>query len=110
MPFYDYQCIACGIFTARRSMAESSEATQCETCGQAAPRAYVTSPAIAGMNAGRRNAIERNEKSAHSPMRSSERHGANCGCCGSRKSKQHAAADPPAAKSFPKARPWMISH
>ncbi len=110
MPLYDYECLNCGIFTARRSMAESSEATECDACGKAAPRAYVRAPAIAGMDAGKRNAMARNEKSAHSPMRSSERHGANCGCCGSGKSKQRAAANPPAAKSFPKSRPWMISH
>lgn len=110
MPFYDYECPRCGHFTALRPMAESAQPSECESCGQHAPRAFVTAPAIAGMDAGRRNAMARNEKSAHSPMRSGERHGANCGCCGLGKSKKRAAASPPASKSFPSARPWMISH
>jgi hypothetical protein len=55
------------------------------------------------MEAGLKAAHATNERSRHAPRRS---HGPGCGCCAPKK----AAAAPAAAKGFPAARPWMISH
>ncbi|WP_072394179.1 zinc ribbon domain-containing protein [Hyphomicrobium sp. CS1GBMeth3] len=108
MPMYDYDCPACGPFTAMRVMAEFELPQDCPTCGGEAPRVLLTAPAFAGMDRGRRMAAETNERSSHEPKRSSG-HGAGCGCCSGKAAKKN-AQEPAAAKSFPAARPWMISH
>lgn len=105
MPVYDYACEACGPFTVMRPMAEFREPHACPDCGGESQRAFLTAPRIAGMDAGLRTAHATNERSRHAPRRSGS-HGAGCGCCSPKK----ASAAPAAAKSFPKARPWMISH
>ena len=56
MPIYDYLCADCGPFTAMRPMAEFQQPQPCEQCGEAAPRALLTAPALSGMDAGRRRA------------------------------------------------------
>ncbi len=110
MPVYDYECAQCGPFTAMRPMARCADPLACPECGAAARRAFITAPAIAGMEAGRRNAIATNERASHEP-RQSKAHGSGCGCCsGSRRKAGEGAAGTGGAKSFPKARPWMISH
>lgn len=111
MPVYDYECRACGIFTALRPMAESGDPLGCPDCGVPAPRAFVVAPALAGMDSSRRNAFAINERAAHEPKLSSA-HGSNCSCCGPSRLKQKSktAKSPGGAKSFPSARPWMISH
>ncbi|WP_088345694.1 MULTISPECIES: FmdB family zinc ribbon protein [Rhodomicrobium] len=80
MPVYDYDCAHCGPFTATQQMARSAEPLACPECGEAAPRAFFTAPAVAGMDAGRRSAMASNERSASEP-RQSKAHGAGCGCC-----------------------------
>ena len=109
MPVYDYDCAQCGPFTAMRPMAKSAEPLECPNCGVAAPRAFFTAPAVAGMDAGRRNAMATNERASHEP-RSSKSHGSGCGCCATPRAKPGTATSAEGAKSFPKARPWMISH
>lgn len=109
MPVYDYDCVKCGRFTAMRPMARSAHPLECPDCGTPAPRAFFTAPAIAGMDAGRRNAIATNERSANEP-RQSKAHGAGCGCCSGSTPKPGIGGTADGAKSFPKARPWMISH
>ncbi|MCC0806173.1 zinc ribbon domain-containing protein [Methylobacterium sp. W2] len=105
MPVYDYACDACGPFTVLRPMAQFKDPHDCPDCGSSCGRAFLTAPNLASMDAGRRKAHAVNERSAHAPRKSSG-HGAGCGCCsGTSKTKQ-----PAAAKSFPNARPWMISH
>lgn len=105
MAVYDYACAACGPFTAMRPMAEFRDPHDCPDCGAACPRAFLTAPRLSGMDAGRRAAHATNERSAHAPRRASG-HGAGCGCCNGAK----ATKTPAAAKGFPSARPWMISH
>lgn len=108
MPVYDYLCAECGPFTDVRPMAEFQQPQPCDQCGQAAPRALLTAPAFAGMDAGRRRASAVNERSANTPTKAKQ-HPASCGCCsgGGRKALRAEAVP---AKSFPAQRPWMISH
>ena len=108
MPVYDYMCAACGPFSDMKPMSASSDPCACPDCGESAPRAILRAPFIAGMDAGKRNAVAVNERSANEP-RSSRAHGSSCSCCRPL-SRNKTAAAPPAAKSFPSARPWMISH
>lgn len=102
---YDYLCDACGPFTAIRPMAEFQAPHPCEGCGAPARRAMLTAPGLAAMDGGRRNALATNERSAHAPTKV-KRHPASYGCCKPTKR----VAESVAAKSFPGARPWMISH
>ena len=108
MPVYDYLCEECGPFTALRPMAEYREPCDCPDCGVSTPRAVLNAPRLALMSASRKSGHETNERSRHAPRRSSA-HGAGCACC-STGTKTSAAASPGGAKSFPSARPWMISH
>jgi putative FmdB family regulatory protein len=109
MPVYDYECRDCGVFTALRPMSDCKASLACPTCGVDAVRTFHTAPAIAGMDAAKRAAVTVNERSAHEPRISGGRHGAGCSCC-SRKGNDNAARPANAHKSFPKTRPWMISH
>jgi putative FmdB family regulatory protein len=106
MPVYDYQCASCGPFSAFRSMADYAKPAPCDTCGVDAPRAILSAPALANMDPSLRKGHATNERSRHEPRRSGGSHPAGCGCCGPRKPSAAAGA----AKSFPGARPWMISH
>ena len=106
MPVYEYECAQCGPFSTFRPMADYALPCPCDLCGTPAPRAYLTAPALATMDAGKRKSIAVNERSANAPRRSGGAHPPGCGCCGSKP----ASRTPAAAKSFPGARPWMISH
>jgi putative FmdB family regulatory protein len=109
VPVYDYVCEGCGPFTALRPMAEFQAPHPCAECGEPARRAILTAPALSAMDGGRRNAHATNERSANVPTRA-KRHPASCGCCKGGGRKAEAVGGPAAAKSFPAARPWMISH
>ncbi len=104
MPVYEYDCPACGPFTALRPMAEFQLPMPCEDCGTAAPRVMLTAPAFACMPAQSRSAHATNERNKHVPARSAGRHPPSCGCCSG------AAKKAVGAKMFPGKRPWMISH
>lgn len=108
MPVYDYECSGCGIFTALRPMSQHAAPMDCPVCGIGAPRVLISAPALAGMDAGRRRAFAVNERSAHAPTLSSA-HGSGCSCCkpGTAIGNRGKLGG---AKSFPQARPWMISH
>lgn len=110
MPNYDYNCPDCGPFTENRPMAQSAEPCACPVCGTSAPRALFSTPFFSQMDGATRSAIATNERSAHAPKTAkSLGHGPGCTCCGSNKpSKAIYRAD--GAKTFPSARPWMISH
>ncbi len=112
MPVYEYACAECGPFAALRPMAEYADPQSCPDCGSQAPRVMLTAPMLANMDAGRRTAFATNERSAHAPKSSkSLGHGANCSCCGSGKKKGRLTLQgKDGSKSFPTARPWMISH
>jgi putative FmdB family regulatory protein len=101
MPVYEYDCAACGPFAAPRPMAEYRAPQACPGCGAAAPRVLLTPPGFAAMDPARRVAVATNERSAHAPRQAA--HGPGCGCCS-------ASRGAPKAKTFPSARPWMISH
>jgi hypothetical protein len=101
MPVYDYLCNACGPFTDMRPH-----------CAGESPRAILTAPNFFCMPSDRRKAHATNERSANAPRTVAEykaSHGPGCGCCSGKPSrlvKQTRSG----AKSFPTARPWMISH
>jgi putative FmdB family regulatory protein len=110
MPHYDYLCADCGSFSEVRPMADSALPQLCPSCSAPAPRAILTAPRMAGMSSERRAAFVTNERSSHAPKMSGGRHPSGCGCCSGLSRKSPAATPPAAAKSFPSARPWMISH
>ncbi len=114
MPAYDYDCARCGPFTALRPMAQWREPHACPGCDTPAPRAALSVPNLATMDAGRRRATATNERSSHAPKLSSQlapasgAHAAGCGCCTPKGGRARTGAD--GSKAFPAARPWMISH
>jgi putative FmdB family regulatory protein len=116
MPVYDYLCDRCGPFTDMRPMAECELPRECPSCGENAPRAFLSVPYLAAMSSERRLAYATNERSASSPLTLSgaKKHPGGCSCCSGRslrsQKKAAAPAEHTAAKSFPGKRPWMISH
>ncbi|THD49661.1 MAG: zinc ribbon domain-containing protein [Bradyrhizobium sp.] len=112
MPVYEYECGTCGPFIEMRPMAEYADPQDCPLCARAAPRVILTAPNFACMPAERRKARAVNERSAHAPMTLDQykaAHRPGCGCCGGKPSRL-VAKTKSGAKSFPTARPWMISH
>jgi putative FmdB family regulatory protein len=112
MPVYEYMCKKCGPFTAIRPMAEFEKPHECPDCGRDAPRVLLTAPRMSLMASDIRTAHATNEKSAHAP-KSSKAHGAGCSCCSGKSvggSKRLVKQGRDGSKSFPTARPWMISH
>lgn len=112
MPVYEYLCEGCGPFTAIRPMAEYEKPQDCPACGKAAPRVLLTAPRMSMMSSASRAAHATNERSAHAPRSSKQgAHGAGCSCCsGKSLSKRIVKQSRDGSKSFPSARPWMISH
>jgi putative FmdB family regulatory protein len=112
MPVYDYVCGDCGPFTDIRPMAECDSPQDCPTCANSSPRAILKAPNFSCMSSDRRKAYATNERSANAPKTIGEykaSHGAGCGCC-SGKPSPLVKKTRGGAKSFPTARPWMISH
>ncbi|MEM6309816.1 MAG: zinc ribbon domain-containing protein [Pseudomonadota bacterium] len=110
MPVYEYSCRDCGIFEEMRPMRQFSEPCDCPTCGTASPRVMLSVPAFSSVSSAHRKSHEINERSADSPKRTST-HGPNCSCCGGGAKKGRKTLHrPDGSKSFPSARPWMISH
>ncbi|KRA99938.1 FmdB family transcriptional regulator [Devosia sp. Root685] len=110
MAIYDYQCADCGPFTAMRPMAMAAEPCACPDCGEPAQRAFFSVPFIAGMDPAKRTAHATNEKTRHEPKRGGSAHGPGCSCCSGGKKGRSTLVRPDGSKSFPSARPWMISH
>jgi len=112
MPVYDYLCNDCGPFTDMRPMVECDAPQDCPKCESASPRAILRAPNFFCMPAERRKAHATNERSANAPKTLGEykaSHGAGCGCCSTKPSRL-VKKTRTGAKSFPTARPWMISH
>lgn len=109
MPVYEYTCRQCGDFSALRPLAQRHDPLACRSCGRQALRVIATPPSLSAMSTGSRRAHAVNERSAHEP-KSTARHGMSCQCCkpGRTSGRTVQAAD--TSKSFPSARPWMISH
>lgn len=114
MPLYDYRCDDCGDFSEMQKMSQSSEPSHCPTCGDLAQR-IITAPRLALMDRGTRNAMERNEKSAHAPRQARR---SSCGCSGTHtcsstaKTSSSEQAEKPGFRMQTKknARPWMLGH
>jgi putative FmdB family regulatory protein len=112
MAVYDYLCADCGPFTGMRPMAECDDPASCPGCAASSPRALLTAPQLSCMPGSRRTAFATNERSSHAPKTLGEykaAHGPGCGCCSAKPSRTVEKARN-GAKSFPSARPWMISH
>lgn len=122
MPVYEYMCDACGDFTELKPMSEYQSPQPCPDCGVLAPRVMLTAPHCSGISRESRVAHSTNEQARHAPMsvdaykdkQDRVKHAAGCSCCSggmkSRSKKNRTATSPNGAKSFPSARPWMISH
>ncbi|WP_029352408.1 zinc ribbon domain-containing protein [Bosea sp. 117] len=121
MPVYEYMCESCGDFTELRPMSEYQDPQPCPDCGAASPRVLLTAPHFTAMSRERMIAHSTNESARHAPMsidgykekQERAKHAAGCSCCSgmqSRTKKNRTATSKSGAKSFPSARPWMISH
>jgi len=113
MPLYDYLCSDCGPFVDTRRMAECDHPQACPRCGESSPRALLTAPRLSCVAATTRTALGINERSAHAPQTLDQykaSHGPGCGCCVPQKKGRPVSRSRSGAKSFPSARPWMISH
>jgi putative FmdB family regulatory protein len=112
MPVYEYLCDDCGPFTDMRPMAECAAPQDCPQCEISAPRVILTAPNFFCMPSDKKKAHAINERSAHAPKTVDEykaSHRAGCGCCSAKPSRL-VKRSRGGAKSFPTARPWMISH
>lgn len=110
MPLYEYVCETHGLFKALRPMEEYGAPCACPSCGAPSQRVLLTPPRLGSRDRARMQAHAVNERSSDSPKRLSE-HGPGCSCCsGGAKSARSTLVRPDGAKSFPSARPWMISH
>lgn len=114
MPIYEYECPDCGGFSASGPMALYQEPADCPGCGHASPRALLSAPAFAGMQASTRKAHAINERSAHEPRESRKtephKHSSSCGCGSGKIGATKTVKAPDGSKAFPSKRPWMISH
>ena len=115
MPVYEYLYNDCGPFTEIRPMAECDLPQDCPHCEASAPRVILTAPNFFCLSSDRRKAHAINERSRHAPQTLAEykaAHGPGCGCCSgsSKKPARLTTKTKAGAKSFPTARPWMISH
>ncbi|SDP10969.1 zinc ribbon domain-containing protein [Afipia sp. GAS231] len=114
MPVYEYLCNHCGPFKDMRPMAECDDPQDCPSCESQSPRVILTAPAFFCMPSDKRLAAATNERSSNAPKTLAEykaSHGPGCGCCSTKKKLSRLVKQTRSgAKSFPTARPWMISH
>ena len=104
MPIYEYQCETHGIFSQLKGISSRNEDTACPSCGHATSR-VVSKPSLSIMTASNRSAWERNEKSAHEPIRK-KKHVCNHSCNHGNSSSSHEKYIKPSSG----ARPWMLGH
>lgn len=117
MPVYDYKCRQHGLFNTLATMADSAKPAPCPTCRASSPRVIVLPSQIAAMDANQRAAQTRNERSRHEPVFSTadrrshdKEHSRACGCGSVKSGKSMMFYTADGKKTFPSARPWMISH
>ncbi len=87
MPQYDYLCDTCGAFCETRPMSAYADPQACPRCGVDAPRALLTVPMVATMEAGSRASSAAGERAGSNAAWSSGRHMSGCGCCSGRSSR-----------------------
>lgn len=109
MPVYEFWCETHGPFEALRAMADFAKACPCPDCGADASRVLMTPPRLASAKRSTMAAHAVNERAADSPKKLSS-HGPGCACCSGAAKPSRTLSRPDGAKSFPSARPWMISH
>jgi len=108
MPIYEYECPDCGIFDELRPLRQAKDPALCPGCGTISARRVVSAPMLARLPHTLRQAMDRNEHSAHAP-----RAARRCGCTGA-----HTCGPPSATNAAPalkqarkrNARPWMLGH
>lgn len=116
MPVYDYKCKTHGIFSDLAMMDDSAKPAACPQCKNLSARVIMLSPTILDMAPERRNAFETNERASHEPVvstadRRAQDHQHKNGCgCNAKKPSRFMMYTPDGGKTFPTARPWMISH
>jgi putative FmdB family regulatory protein len=113
MPMYEYLCERCGAFVEMRPMTQYDLPLACPDCGREAPRVILTAPNFSTLSGTRRLAHATNERSASAPRTLAEAkatHSRGCSCCSGRSRSSRSVEFKNGAKTFPKARPWMISH
>lgn len=111
MPIYEYECQSHGAFEALRPMAESHLAQPCPECGKAAGRVVLSAAAFSALSSTVRKAHSINETARHEPKSSKQMHGSGCSCCsGGQRASSKTLQGRNGERSFPKSRPWMISH
>lgn len=116
MPVYDYKCKSHGVFHELATMEDSAKPMACPQCGDMSARVIMLSPTVLEMASERRKAFETNERASHEPVVSTSdrrafdhQHRNGCGC-NAKKPSRFMMLTPDGGKTFPSARPWMISH
>ncbi len=110
MPVYEYHCADHGTFEALRPMSAFRDPCACPACGGNSNRVMLTAPQLGSSDRSTITAHGINERAADSPKKAST-HGPGCSCCsGGKKAGRKTLHRPDGSKSFPSARPWMISH
>lgn len=92
MPVYEYECSACGVFTAVAGLARYQEPARCPRCGEPAPR-IMSAPALRRLSEPIVRALSRAERSRSEPQ-----------VVSAATPSRHRASAPGGG------RPWMISH
>lgn len=108
MPLYAYECLDCGPFQAKRSLADFDTDATCPDCNGASRRS-LAAPTLMAMSANSRQAYARNEKSAWSPEvvrrdggdHSGHKHGPGCGHGHAHAAQKHIHTG---------GKPWMVGH
>src|ERR1700745_4195338 len=116
MPFYDYDCAACGKFTLLRTMEDRNRSARCPGCQAKAGRS-IGAPNLSLMSAPIRQAHARNEKGRHEPrVTGGHRCGSGCGCGSPKAAQQKSTRTVDLGKagrfetSRKTKRPWMLGH
>ena len=116
MPLYDYKCKDHGLFHELATFDDSAKPAPCPSCNAMSARVILLSSTVLGMAPERRNAFETNERASHEPAHSTKerrafdhQHAKGCGCT-EKKPSRFMIYTPDGGKTFPTARPWMISH
>jgi putative FmdB family regulatory protein len=101
MPFYDYECAACGVFSEFKPMALYQDPQPCPRCRVVSPRVVITAPATSKVPSSVRKARAVNERSARAPRSLTTTSNA-----GQRSDRRSA----PPVRHPPASRPWMLGH